>query len=611
MLHFRLAALLFAATLFSTKAFCQSNASVVEKIIREKIRVSPEQLDQVLNGNVPAWLAKEESRKTSKGNNHTRAANMIVSGSSDPESEVHAAINPNDSANIVVSANSSAASSLTNGLNPIYYTKNFGNTWELSPFLAKPDGGSFILGGGDPMFAFDKTGKVYMSWINLHANLTTVNWDLFWAESIDGGVSWTKGTQPIAHGEGSLATFTPDMIYDKQWMAVDRSNSANQNTVYCVFFEASGDGSIFQIGVRHKTAAAANFTSTTVVASDNGFTNLQFSSIDVDNNGGVHVSYFATLDDQHWALYHALSTDGAATFGPSTKISDVYLQDFSYTPTADSIVGIQRARMYPCPHIRVDKTGSFAGRLYATWTAQGTDADAGTGTDIYFNVSTDNGNTWSPAQRVNNDLGNADNFYPSIDVAANGVVVLTWYDRRDDPSNLNTHYYMAYSFDGGASFPNQYAVSGASTDFSTVGSQTAGFGVGEYNQVVTTQNMAVPVWADARSNDGQLDVFAAIAPLNPDYTGVQSLSTIGAAFNLGLLQPNPANDFIEVETTSKNKSTLQLKVEDVTGKVWLTQKWNVNGKDKMRLNVSSLPAGAYTLRATDGITQDTRKFVKQ
>ncbi|HZG01676.1 MAG TPA: T9SS type A sorting domain-containing protein, partial [Chitinophagales bacterium] len=331
----------------------------------------------------------------------------------------------------------------------------------------------------------------------------------------------------------------------------------------------------------------------------------------VDNNGGVHVTYFATTDDLHWALYHTLSTDGANTFGPSVKISDVYLQGFTYTPMADSIVGIQRTRMYPCPHVRIDNsTGPFAGRVYAVWTAQGTTTNQGTGTDIYMSSSTDNGQTWNTAQRINNDATSNDNFYPSIDVSPNGVVALTWYDRRDDPANVNTFYYMALSFDGGASFPNQYKISDSGTDFSTVGSQTGGFGIGEYNQVVTTPHMAFPVWADARTNDGQLDIYAAAALLNPDYTSVHSLSTVGGAFNIAALQPNPASDFITVEAVSKQNVELQLAIEDVTGKLWLTKTWNTSA-NRLQLDIAALPAGAYTLTASDGKTRDARKFVKQ
>jgi hypothetical protein len=103
-----------------------------------------------------------------------------------PESEVHAAINPNDSNYIVVSPMLQG-----NGLKSAYllffrFRKNMEYT---SSFSAEPDfqDNVLVIGGGDPNFAYDANGKLYFSWINLFVPFPSagfnVYWGLYWASS--------------------------------------------------------------------------------------------------------------------------------------------------------------------------------------------------------------------------------------------------------------------------------------------------------------------------------------------------------------------------------------------------------------------------------------------
>ncbi len=72
-------------------------------------------------------------------------------------------------------------------------------------------------------------------------------------------------------------------------------------------------------------------------------------------------------------------------------------------------------------------------------------------TDLYSLVSLDNGDSWTLPIRINDDsLGNhIDQFHPSISITESGIVTATWYDRRNDLTNLKFDCYMAHSFDGG------------------------------------------------------------------------------------------------------------------------------------------------------------------
>ena len=91
-----------------------------------------------------------------------------------------------------------------------------------------------------------------------------------------------------------------------------------------------------------------------------------------------------------------------------------------------------------------------SGSLYVTW------ADISLGdSDVFLAYSNDNGNSWDGPVRVNNDneSNGIDQFFPAVAVSADGLVHVTFYDRRNDVNNTWLEYWWAISFDAGQSFP--------------------------------------------------------------------------------------------------------------------------------------------------------------
>ncbi|MEJ7606269.1 MAG: hypothetical protein WKF37_08370 [Bryobacteraceae bacterium] len=62
------------------------------------------------------------------------------------------------------------------------------------------------------------------------------------------------------------------------------------------------------------------------------------------------------------------------------------------------------------------------------------------------------GATWSAPIRVNDDLGEFDQFFPDIAVNRAGSVQVFWYDRRNSVENLAMDIYGAQMAPGGQSF---------------------------------------------------------------------------------------------------------------------------------------------------------------
>ncbi len=547
---------------------------LIREAIHEKTRFTQEQIQQALqnkkqnNEVMPSYELHKSHKQQILTNNE-----VVVSGDGSFESEIHAAINPKDSSNIVVSPISNTIDPLAGLMCPIYYTKDFGKTWKKSNFQTKPKEPTAItIGGGDPMFAFDADGKLYLSWINLYiANFSfdIIYEDMSWAYSTDGGASWTREAGGVI-GKTSIVGQNETEFFDKQWMMVDQTNSPYRGNLYAGIFNPSGTDQ--RIGLRRKDAKSVEFTKTTVRPVGDDYSLNQFTSVDIDGDGGVHLTYLGdkAANKLHPALYHAVSHDGGKTLEPEVKITDLQIQRFSIGQESDSIVGIQASRLYPCPHFIIDKSAksSFKGNCYMVWTANGVTKKEANGLDIYFSSSSDNGETWDTPKIINDDVKGKqiEQYYPTISVNPKGVVCIAWYDRRNDANNINTDVFMTFSFDGGKNFIKNFVVTQSPTDFSTVGLLNNGFGIGDYNEMISTENYAIPFWGDARNNDGDMNLYAAFVPISSTTDVPDKIIPLSQDYELYDVYPNPSGATTKVGFRLTKPSKVKLEVTDITGK---------------------------------------------
>ena len=180
-----------------------------------------------------------------------------------------------------------------------------------------------------------------------------------------------------------------------------------------------------------------------------------------------------------------------------------------------------------------------------------------------------------------------------------GVLVVTWYDRREDDGNVLTNYYLATSDDGGATFGPNRAVSSEASDFAVIGSANNNFGIGEYTQVVATSGYAIPFWADGRTNDGNIEIFSAFLELEGGVT--TSAPRIGAVSDRFSLQgpfPNPARESAQIVLTLKEKSEVHLDLFSANGQLIrsIPLGERAAGIHPVTLPLTQLNAGAYVLR---------------
>ncbi|MEM9991597.1 MAG: T9SS type A sorting domain-containing protein [Bacteroidota bacterium] len=600
-----------------TFGFSQTSDALKHKILERKMRTDLEAYIQY-HQQAQQRLAPESIAPVNSLMN-SDSTDYLIDSTPDAESEVHAAINPVDSSNIIISTMRNNPSDFIEPLSfPTFYTKDFGRTWQKSTFNGLTPGEP-VTGGGDPVIAFDLTGKAYLSWLTVNFDLLTfgIKMILQVAESTDGGATWTK-LDPLDEGT-DIGLLDEDADYvklvDKEWLAVDHSDSPYQNTVYAAYvtIEADSTGANYEMSVRKKTSDMTRFTEVSVPANTQTYKIAQFASLDVDNEGVVHVSFAASLDSLNWAIYHTRSEDGGETFLPEEKVADLHIPRFSGDEPEADIVGIDPERLYPCPHLVVDKsTSEQDGTLHMVWTANGLVEKETEGLDIYYARSSDSGTTWTDARVLNDDTSlESHQFYPSISINKQGILVITWYDRREDPANVNTKYYMTYSEDGGETFVPNFAVSSTAADFSEIGSKNEKFGIGEYTQVITSDNYGIPVWADGRTNDGNIDIYVAFVPIT-DNVGSVSVSSIIKNFSLEGPFPNPTTAAAVLNLHLEEASHTDIRVYGLDGKLVQQISNQTLGAGIHQLTLRDLRTGEYFVTiATERGYQTTTLIVKQ
>ena len=533
------------------------------------------------------------------------------------EAEIFSIVNPSDPNNIIVGAmNLKAADQIEPLQFPIFVTYDFGETWQRSTFSGV-DENDQIIGGGDPMFAFDENGRLYYTWITINVNVSEGSglWTLNIAYSDDGGMTWNENLAPLSSNSfTSLADLS--RLADKQWMVSDLNPSSPfYGNVYLVFVEIvleQPETQYFITTIR-KVRGEMNFQRRKTILSDPNALFSQYSSIDVANDGKVYITWMSNLDNSspdNQEIYFTSSTDGGLTYSSPRKITNVAFPDLG--TLGQNIVGVSGNRLYPCPHIAVDKSGTSSdGTLYMAFTGRGIDRQTTTGFDIYLTRSVDGGLTWTDPRPVHNTSDpNANQFYSTISVNDEGVVALGWYDTRGDVNRTQTNYYIGYSFDGGENF-EEMQVSSSASNFGIIDVKNNGLGIGEYNELLVVDDYIIPFWADGRTNDGDIAVYTNFVNI-----GTSSIEEKSGPINklLRIDGPllNPTSDVVAFELSSPSSAEVEFCIYDVTGRLISSVFKSISGEgNRVEQSVEQLESGIYMASFSSAEGVWTRQFVKE
>ena len=335
------------------------------------------------------------------------------------------------------------------------------------------DAGMNILGdaANEPTIAVDPTApnRMVIGWRQFDSANSAFR-EAGYAWSVDGGRTWSPKRE-IASGifrSDPVLRATPegDFLY----------SSLEVSGGFSVFFHRSSDGGrtwsdgVFAFGgdkqwfsLGDNGAIFHHWTSSVNRSLDGGATWSSPTSYFADQ--GVFIE--PTLGESTVAPDGAYYIIGRGFSGSMSMVrsDDPAGPEFSFQVGAlipmggDFIIGVP---MNPegalgIPSIEVNPSdGPFGGEVYALGavTSDGLPGDWG---DLRFNRSTDRGATWlTNPITIDDDGGNATQWFGTMSVAPNGRIDVAWLDTRIDPSPNDFEYLSALfyssSVDGGRSW---------------------------------------------------------------------------------------------------------------------------------------------------------------
>lgn len=366
--------------------------------------------------------------------------NVLVSKTnSDREhNEVILAAHPNDPRHLL--AASMVFNQAKSNYNVIAYVSvDGGLTWKPTLELNEEEGHN-----SDPTVAFGCDGTVYLGSLSIKRTKTYVTKTLL-HRSKDGGNTWLE---PTALGPR-----------DREYLIADCSYRSNE-TGGLYMYSAAGrvlysedQGQAFQeVKLPSPPNRQLNVSGTAVILSDGTFVVAYPELPSLESIGGDHSKVYEQGESPIRAF--RFTAGGKSFTGPYT-ISKA-------TRPREADKGF--------PNLAVDLSSSpFRDRIYAVWvdgTSGSIDRTSGR-SQIMFAYSTDKGEKWSDPIVLNDDqtLDNGpkgpNTFMAEVVVNRDGVVGVTWYDRRDSRNDLDWTVRFTASFDGGESFLPSVKVSDA------------------------------------------------------------------------------------------------------------------------------------------------------
>jgi hypothetical protein len=410
------------------------------------------------------------------------------------EAEDAIAVNPRNASNVVTMATLSDAVA---GLS-LNVTFNGGGSWThrvIGSTTSDPLGDICC----DEQLAWDRFGNLWMTY------LVNSSLDVLVALSTDGGLSFTKVADIPTNGD-------------------QPSISAGANSVWVSYTFFPGT-QIQAFGARVTGLGRfGSFTATESTPSPGS--NGDYGDTAVGPNGQVLVTYQKSTNGKGGTdIYTAEDPDGLGPAGFNTPL----LVAHSHVGGFDPIPAQPDRTIDAEPNLAWDRSGgAHNGRVYLVWTQN--PANQKDNTDIELQHSDDNGATWSPPVKLNDDHTVNSQYDPAIALdQTTGNVAVSWYDTRSDLGaggtgdtdgipNDDFQIWATDSTDGGASFAPNFRVSAGTS--SAVAANDF-FDVGDYTHAAFVGGTFWPAWSDNSNSTGtnpdgtlhQFDLYTAAVPI--------------------------------------------------------------------------------------------------
>jgi hypothetical protein len=383
--------------------------------------------------------------------------NVNITHKTGAQSETSIAVDPTDPLHIYAQSNDLGNFSTYNSL---YESFDRGKTWASAGLTVN----TFCY---DPWVDFNLAGDIFVGYECSDQRI---------AYKLHGSNTWVQsGSLPAGNFPDRDMVVTDDTpsspYFNSVYIGYDDNGSSNRAQV---MYSRNGQGGWV------KSAGIDDTPNTFDVIGVNAA---------VANGGDV----YATWEDYaNGFIKTDVSHDGGATWGTDRIVHDFRLNTSSFFI---SIPPQPDRGVLPMPMTDVAPAGTtFADRLYVVYFDK--DADGSANTEIYLRYSDDGGATWSGEKLINDDTVDAYHFFPSISVAPDGTIGVSFYDTRNDLTDKKTDVYWSFSTDGGNTWSANQRVTGAQSDESGFGDAND-YGDYEGGDVGTTGVFQF-VWTDSR-----------------------------------------------------------------------------------------------------------------
>ena len=294
---------------------------------------------------------------------------------------------------------------------------NYSYTSSTSGLLWKEQVLSSILGvRGDPCVVYDVKGNIYYAHLS---DPIDGNWidRIVVQKSVDNGRTWSAGV--------GIGLNFPKM-QDKEWLAVDHSNSEYQNNIYVSWTEFDEYGSTApddssRIHFSRSTDEGETWSEPIRISDTGGNCVDEDETVEgavpaIGPNGEIYISWSGPL-----GIMFDKSIDGGNTFG-----TDIFVDEMPGGWAFD-IPGIFRCNGLPITACDISHS-EYRGNVYVGWSDQ---RNGENDTDIFFRRSTNGGETWDEVVRVNDDSTSRHQFFTWMTVdSTSGNIYFVFYDRR-------------------------------------------------------------------------------------------------------------------------------------------------------------------------------------
>jgi len=342
---------------------------------------------------------------------------------------------------------------------------------------------------GDPSIVANKNGQFFYFHLS---DPDGTNWKsnrildrMVVQSSLDGGLSWSSGVginkNSPKQQDKEWATINPvtNEIY-LTWTEFDKYGSKSVKDKSRILFSKSSDNGLtwskpFELSELKGNALDDNRTVEGAVPS-------------VGPNGEIYVAW--SYDNN---IYFDKSLDDGKTWLSNDILATTQPLGWGF-----DIPGLKRANGMPITGVDISATSKYKGTVYINFADQRNGTD---NTDIFIVKSTDGGNTWCKAIKVNQDNTKSHQFFTWMSVdPVTGYLYIVYYDRSKYKDN-RTDVVLAVSKDGGNTFMNKTI-----SQKPFIPNPKVFFG--DYNNISAYNGIVRPIWT--RFENGKLSVWTAL-----------------------------------------------------------------------------------------------------